>query len=480
MKKQEAGHKTRQTAAQPDHEREPVREEKEIIVKRLSRPFMRQILLLVFGCIIIFVLVSHARTLLKLLGILLRMLTPFLAGGALAFIVNIPMRGIENGLFRRVKTKRGRGIARGVSLFLAILFVIALLAGSLLLVVPQIVDSVKLLVQRLPDMVDTLADKMQQYEFLSPMGEKLRSEFSDFSWEQIFIAVENFLARGSGVFDTAISTASSIFGGLVNAVIAIMFMIYILIAKERLSRQSRRLLYAYVKEKSADRITYFLHLLHTNFYGFVRGTLIGALVIGLLTFIGMVILRLPFAGMVSVIIAVTSLVPLIGPFVGVILSTLVVLIVSPFKALIFLIFILILQQIEGNIIYPKIVGNEIGLPAMWTLLAISLGGSIYGIIGMWIAVPLFSVIYILLSETSRMRLTEKGIDSDRKTGENVALTVRTSMGMSMREALGKQRDNRRGKGFVKAIAETWNKGVGFVKRKISRKENSPGDDEKNV
>ena len=205
--------------------------------------------------------------------------------------------------------------------------------------------------------------------------------------------------------------------------------------------------------------------MHSNFTAFVSGTVIGAIVAGLLTFIAMIVLRLPYPGMVSIVIAVASLVPIIGSIVGVAIGTLIVFITSPLQALVFLIVVIILMQIEGNIIFPRLVGKAMGLPAMWTLIAISLGGSLLGILGIWFFVPLFSSGYALLAEISAVRLRKKEIDLSAKSGREVAYEVRTAMGMSSAEA---KASSTRSAG-TESVQQSFRQFIGSIRAKFSAK-----------
>lgn len=385
------------------------------------------------------------------------------------------MNAIERQLLRSDRLRSKRALSRALAIILTFLFVAVFIAGVVTLVLPQVVRSINMLVERMPALIDQAAKLMERVDFLEPYAENLRTELGDLSWGLVVTKVASFLRSGAGVLDNVMTTVNSIMSGLTNTVIAFLFLLYLLASKERVGQHSRRLLYSFVKESIADKTMYVFHIVHYNFSAFVSGTVISAIVAGLSTFIVMIILRLPNAVMVSVVIGVASLVPIIGSIVGVTIGTLVVFMVSPLQALVFLIAVIIMMQIEGNIIFPKLLGKVMGLPAMWTLLAISLGGSLLGILGIWFFVPLFSSGYALLAEASAIRLKKKQIDLSEKKGPEVAFNVRMNMGMSEAEA---QACSRR-KGSPKIVRQGFRQPLEKICAKLSRKKESNEKDQDN-
>ncbi len=428
------------------------------------RFFWRAFLVLA-GITLFFLLVWNINWFWRNFLALISMLTPFIVGAGLAFVIKIPMNSIERQLIRFDWLKERRGITRVFSIILSLLFVIFFLVGVITLVFPQIVQSVNMLVERMPVLVEQLAEWMEDIEFLDNYADGVRSELGGFSWGLIVEKMASFLKTGAGVFDNVLVAASSIMSGLTNTVIAFLFMLYVLAAKEKVGEHSLRLLYSFSKEKVADKITYVMHMMHENFTVFVSGTVIGAIVAGVMTFLAMVILRLPYPGMISIVIAVANLVPIIGSIIGVMIGTLVIFIVSPLQALLFLIVVIVIMQIEGNILFPKLIGKAMGLPAMWTLLAISLGGSLLGILGIWLFVPLFSSGYAILAEASAVALKKKKIDLSEKTGSRVAFDVRLNMGMSESEALACSGR----KSSFKTVFKDFGQSLKRIRTKLSRK-----------
>ncbi len=382
-------------------------------------------LLKIFLITVIFVFVCYNAefywwTLLKLLVIV----KPFLIGGALAFVLKIPINKFEK-LFDRFLPKLSQGMKRGISLLLSLILSFFVVFGIITMVVPILVQSIVRLQSQIPTFLKSVLDFAENNQYLAPFVPQVKDTLNSFSWDLIFEQVLEFLKNGYGqIFSSVLTTAGNIFNGVFNAIIALMFMIYLLLAKERLAQQNRQVIYATFNSKLSDRILYFFYLLDSNFQGFIKGQIIDASLLGLMTFICMTIFGIPYSLMISVLITITDLVPIIGPLIGVFASTILIVIEDPVKAMIFFVIILILQQIEANIIYPRVVGNEVGLPAMWTLLAISVGGSLMGVVGMWLFVPLFAVFYALIGDYSHRRIVETQVDLTQKTAEHILPKVK--------------------------------------------------------
>ena len=237
----------------------------------------------------------------------------------------------------------------------------------------------------------------------------------DINWVSISQKLVSFLSVGAGsVVKSTVNVATTVVSTVVNVVLALIFAIYVLAQKEKLSRQGKKLLYAYIKKERADWILKITRLYNKTFSNFVTGQFMEACILGLMFFVSMSIFNLPYAIVVSVVIAVSALIPVVGAFIGCVFGILLIVMVSPMKAIIFVVLFLVLQQIEGNVIYPRVVGNSIGLPAIWVLVGITLGGNMMGIVGMLIFIPICSVIYSVLGESVNNRLKKKGIDVEKQ------------------------------------------------------------------
>ena len=371
-----------------------------------------------FGLVAFGVLLFWALQNLSLLGSIcstvFSLILPFLLGGCIAFILNVPMRKIESLLFRK-SGKIADKIKRPVSLVLTLLLLVALIAVIFGLVIPELGSSFVLLRDNVIQFLQNLEQEHPAFlnQFLSylPSAEELAA----LDWESIVQDVVGFLGNGAGSFiNSTVNVASRIFSGIFTFFIGFVFSIYLLVQKETVGRQVRRLIYAYLPENIADRILSIARLSDKTFSSFLSGQCMEALVLGTLFFIVMTIFRFPYALMISVLIGVTALIPVFGAFIGCIIGAFMILMTDGFiKMLTFIAVFLILQQLEGNLIYPKVVGSSVGLPAMWVFVAVSVGGSAFGVLGMLIFIPLCSVLYALLRESVAQHLKKNGIAKDK-------------------------------------------------------------------
>lgn len=338
---------------------------------------------------------------------------PFLVGGAIAFVLNVPMSFLERNLFGNEKVqskKQLKRISRPFSLVLTIVGVLGIIAVVMFVVIPQLGQTFVSLGRNIrrfiPQAMLWLEDLFENnQEILALISEM------DMSWDKMINSVLEFFKSGVGnVFDSTISVATSIVGSVTTFVIAFVFACYILLQKEKLHVQMKKILFAYLPERRVENILGVCSLTYKTFSNFLTGQCVEALILGTMFFVVMGIIRLPYALLVGVLIAFTALIPIFGAFIGCAVGAFLILMVDPWKAVIFVILFLVLQQIEGNLIYPKVVGNSVGLPSIWVLAAVSIGGSLMGVVGMLVFIPLVSVIYTLLRGDVYKRLGEKGIE----------------------------------------------------------------------
>ena len=337
---------------------------------------------------------------------------PFLVGGAIAFVLNVPMSFLERNLFGNEKVqskKQLKRISRPFSLVLTIVGVLGIIAVVMFVVIPQLGQTFVSLGRNIrrfiPQAMLWLEDLFENnQEILALISEM------DMSWDKMINSVLEVFKSGVGnVFDSTISVATSIVGSVTTFVIAFVFACYILLQKEKLHVQMKKILFAYLPERRVENILGVCSLTYKTFSNFLTGQCVEALILGTMFFVVMGIIRLPYALLVGVLIAFTALIPIFGAFIGCAVGAFLILMVDPWKAVIFVILFLVLQQIEGNLIYPKVVGNSVGLPSIWVLAAVSIGGSLMGVVGMLVFIPLVSVIYTLLRGDVYKRLGEKGI-----------------------------------------------------------------------
>ncbi|MBQ8038417.1 MAG: AI-2E family transporter, partial [Lachnospiraceae bacterium] len=257
-------------------------------------------------------------------------------------------------------------------------------------------------------------DLIKELEILAAQYPEWKDAFAaleeiSIDWSSVISYVTNFLKEGLGnLLSSTVVFAGSVAGALFDGVIAIVFAIYILSGKEKLGRQVKKLLYAYLPERGYNKTLKVLALCNHNFAKFISGQCLEAIILGTLFVICMTIFRMPYAVLVGVLIAFTALIPIVGAFIGCAVGAFLILMISPIKALIFIIMFLVLQQLEGNLIYPRVVGNSVGLPAIWVLVAVSIGGSMFGVVGMLVFIPLMSTVYALLKENVAVRNQKKG------------------------------------------------------------------------
>ena len=376
---------------------------------------IRGLILFVAGIVL---LLLYSGNVLKGLGVLLDILVPFLAGGAIAFVLNIPMRAIEEKLLGRWKGKWANRIKRPLCLFLSIVLIVAILAFVIIMVVPKLQETVVLLGVQVPVFAKELLAKLEEMASSDPaLLEKLNElEKVKIDWNALFDKAGGFLATGMGsVLNSAVVVASSIIGGVVNAFIAIVFAIYILAQKEKLSDQGHRILSAYLPAGVCSEVERVLSLLYRNFSNFISGQCLEAVILGTMFVVAMTILRFPYALLIGVLIAFLALIPIVGAFVGCFLGVLLLLMNDPVQAVGFVVLFLVLQQIEGNLIYPHVVGGSVGLPSLWVLVAVSVGGSLFGIVGMLCFIPLVSTGYTLLRENVNARNQKKRASEKKET-----------------------------------------------------------------
>ena len=404
---------------------------------KLDKENTKQIIKIVVIAIVLLVALLNIEPVWNVCKTFLSILSPFICGLAIAFILNIFMRFYEEKLFKTKKkrknnskeitqseknnqsnnimTKASNNVInktnlekenkqnkdnkngqRVVSIALSIITIVAVVTIIMLLIIPQFVEIIKNLIINMPTYLESLKDWAIDLTQRVP-------EINNFI-QNIQIdteALKNGLMNISkGVLDVTINQVSGLVSGIVNFFIAIVFAVYILANKEGLKVQAKEFIYARIPEERADYILKVSRLARDSFRSFLTGQAKEAVILGVLCTLGMLILGIPYAGPVGALTALTAFIPIVGAFI------------DPIKALIFIIFIIVLQQIEGNLIYPHVVGKNIGLPSIWVLVAITIGGSLFGIMGMVIGLPILSIIYAIVTENTNKKLQEKGLKEE--------------------------------------------------------------------
>lgn len=382
----------------------------------LNKDNMKRAMVLILYTVVILALAFHMEYVAAFLKAGFRLLFPFLAGAAIAFILNVPMRFIENRILGGVlKMKEDSRLKRPASLLLAIFSVLAIMAVVVLVVVPELTDTLMGLKRLVPAFFENMQIQAERIFARYPeIVEYINSIEMD--WKTLMEDVAAFVTVGAGsILSSTVTAAVSIASGLTTLSISFIFSLYILLQKETLSRQFKRLFYAYFPEKAVDRGLDILRMTERIFSKFLTGQCTEAVILGTMFFVTLTVLRLPFALLIGVLIAFTALIPIFGAFIGCAVGIFLMLMVSPMQALWFTIIFFVLQQIEGNLIYPHVVGGSVGLPSIWVLAAVSLGGSMLGIMGMLVFIPLCSVAYALIKEDVGIQLKEKKIERAKWT-----------------------------------------------------------------
>ncbi len=391
---------------------------------------MRQIRNLILFAAVVVLCVMYSGQIVRWIFLGIDILEPFAVGGMIAFVLNLPMKFVEERLLGRWKGKAADKLRRPLSLLAAIVFVAVLIVIVVMAVLPQLGRTINDLGQKIPEffqqVVAWLGDFERQYpqlgQYLGPFldsGESLEQSWA--SMDQLAARLMDFLKEGGvSVITTTIGVASGIIGTFVKGIISFIFALYILAAKEKLADQGKRILHAFAPEKVEKGTLSLCSLLYRNFSHFITGQCVEAVIIGTIFVITMSLFRMPYAVMIGVLIAFTALIPVVGAFIGCILGAFLILVDAPEMAFWFVVLFLIIQQIEGNLIYPRVVGESVGLPAIWVLAAVSVGGSLFGFAGMLVFIPLVSTGYMLLRDevNARNRRREASGDSgDGNAGE---------------------------------------------------------------
>lgn len=380
----------------------------------LNKENMRKIRELIVFTIVILMALWKYTLVVDVLGFVLNIIFPFLLGGAIAFILNVPMSFLERQIFRNgdAGEKPMQRIARPCSLTLTILCVTGIIALVMFVVIPQLGSTFVSLGKSIQDFMPSAILWMEE---LFHNNEEIMELLGDLNmdWDKILDSVVSFFKSGAGnVLNSTMSAAKSIINSVTTFFIAFVFACYILLQKEKLNVQMKKILYAYLPKRIVEKMLDVCSLTYRTFSSFLTGQCVEALILGFMFFVVMGIFRLPYALLVGILIAFTALIPIFGAFIGCIVGAFLILMVNPVQAFTFVVMFLVLQQIEGNLIYPKVVGNSVGLPSIWVLAAVSIGGSLMGVVGMLVFIPLVSVIYILFRGDVYKRLDEKGIKGD--------------------------------------------------------------------
>ena len=379
----------------------------------IDKKLIRSIFLAAGGCIVLAWILLKPEQVGALSTYIWGLISPFVVGAAIAFVFNVPMRSIE----RFLEGIKRPGLRRTLAILLTLAALVLVIAFVVELLVPQITATVESLAATIPQFVKRLVDNATRFLADNPEIQEwvlANTEYANIDWASLIQKAGAVVGNSvSTIVDGAFGAITNVAGALVNLVISIAFSVYCLARKEILARQGRRILYSILPEKATDQIVRILRLTNSTFSNFISGQCLEAIILGCLFAVSMLILKLPYIPLVSVIIAVTALIPVVGAFVGCVLGAFFILVNDPIQAVTFVVMFLVLQQLENNLIYPRVVGTSIGLPGMWVLVAVTIGGELMGVAGMLLMIPLASVLYTLAREFTDRRLEERGIVEEK-------------------------------------------------------------------
>lgn len=371
-----------------------------------SKKFLRNVLGIATFCILLYWGLQNMDRVATFLGMVGGLLLPFLLGAAMAFILNVPMRAIETHLPQKLQRAH-----RGISLVLTLAAVVGVVMVVSLLVLPQLKNTVQTIAARMPAFWAQAQQWANELMIRYPELADWLSEAGNLNLRNVTQQVMDWLKNGGlALVGNTVTAATGIISGFVNFFIALIFAIYLLFQKETLSRQGRMLLFAWMRPEHAEKVLEVVRLANKTFSNFLSGQCLEACILGALFAVGMLLFRMPYVLLISVLVAVTALIPVFGAFIGCFVGTFLILIQNPMQAVVFVILFLVIQQIEGNLIYPRVVGGSVGLPSVWVLAAVTLGGSMFGVVGMLVMIPLCSVLYSLLRTATRERLRSRGVE----------------------------------------------------------------------
>ncbi len=379
----------------------------------IDKKTIRNIFIGAAACIVLYWLLNEWERVKRVWDFVSGMLAPFVLGAALAFILNVPMRAIE-GVLKGIPSA---GVRRALAMILTILLIGLVIVGVVTLLVPQLEETIQSLLAQLPAFFGRIQTAIAEFLEANPEFAKLITEnvdLSNFDWGTLIEkAISTITSSLSAILNSTISAVGTLSGAVVNLVISLVFAFYCLSSKESLARQGRKIGYAVLPESTCDEAVRILRMTNSTFSNFITGQCLEAVILALLFVVAMAIFRMPYIPLICVVICITALVPVVGAFAGCILGAFLILVNDPMQAVTFVIMFLIIQQFEGNVIYPRVVGSSIGLPGMWVLLSVTIGGTLFGVGGMFMIVPVASVAYTLIREYTQKRLEACDIDPEK-------------------------------------------------------------------
>ncbi|WP_054656342.1 AI-2E family transporter [Secundilactobacillus silagei] len=331
------------------------------------------------------------------IGNLVSVLNPLILGAVMAYAVNLLSRQLEKGLWPHASQKWAQGFRRPLAILAALVIIVLVIAGVMRLVIPQFVDAINSFFKTAPGTINDLTRWLNQFDQDHTISQRVTAATASFNWKSIESKVMKYLTVGaSGIFSSTVSIFSNIFSGVINFVLSFVFAIYLLSGKEKIGGWLNRLMDDFLPTKFVAKTRYVLHVTDKMFSSFIAGQVLEGFILGTLCTLGMMVFRFPDALSIGALVGVSALIPMIGAWIGGVVGFVLIAVVSPIQAILFVVFIIVLQQVEGNLIYPRVVGGTIGLPGLLVLAAITIGSGLAGIVGMMLAVPITATLYRLM------------------------------------------------------------------------------------
>ena len=379
----------------------------------INKKTLKHLFIVVAAGIVLYWLLHETERVSVIWGLVKEIFGPFVLGAGIAFVLNVPMRSFEK-MLQKIKNDQWRRVIAVALTLIAVLLVLTLV---FLLLIPQLVKTIQSLVPALQNFMVEAETFVREFLNMNPQLMEWvieNTNFENFDLPSLVQKAVSLLGTSvSTIVSGAFSAIGSVFGAIVSFVIALVFAIYSLFQKETLARQGRKLLYAFIPERAADYIVRILRLSNSTFSNFLSGQCVEVCILGAMFAITMPIFKMPYVPLISILIAVTAFIPIVGAFIGCIVGAFLIFVSNPTLAVGFVVLFLVLQQIEGNLIYPKVVGTSIGLNGMWVLMAVAVGGELLGLAGMFLMIPVTSVLYTLLREATNKRLGNMDIDPEK-------------------------------------------------------------------
>lgn len=363
---------------------------------------------IVTACILIYLGIQHLDVVGSTVSWIVDLIWPLVLGFFFALVLNVPLRFFETRIWKKTNRPILQKLRRPVSFVISLAVILAVVVGVVSLVIPELVNAIKVISQSVMGLINDLSAMDEAALAELPFGNMLLN----IDWDELLNSLQTWLKNQSGnIMDTAFGTIGSIAGGVFNFFMAFIFAIHVLFGKEKLKKQATRLIHAWLPKGFGSWFIHAASVANTNFRNFVSGQTLEAIILSSLCIIGMLILRLPYAPMIGALVGVTAFIPIVGAWIGAIVGAFMIFTVDPIKAVIFVIFLLILQQVEGNIIYPRVMGSRVNLPGIWVLAAVTIAGGIAGPAGMLLSVPISSTIYVLVREATQKREQELALNT---------------------------------------------------------------------